>query len=380
MDNEVTRISDEVARYLGGQPPFKLEVGAGPNGKPGWLATDLAGGTSAAGAPIVAMDATQPFPIPDASFDYVYSEHMIEHVGFDDGLNMLGECHRILKPGGALRIVTPSVKFLQRIIASDRNELEDRYRSWSVIASIIDPPAVTNAFFLNNFVRAWGHQFIYDHETLTLALRLAGFRRIQERELNESPHEALRRIECEGRLPPGFLKVESMVFEAVKGEGEGKAGLPGRNLALHCRAEQSSISPWSRERTTAADAARVVGGHWTNDYNNHTNLDERPWWRVDLGRKARIAQINVHNRRGTLDVMSRLRHFEIHVSDDDRSWQCVFRKTDDALVHGHRMMPLVWRASQPVFGRYVRIQVLDRTYLHLEQVEVYGDYETVSPS
>lgn len=368
----MTSISGDVARYLGGQPPFRLEIGAGPNGKPGWLSTDLVAGTSAQGTPIVALDAARPFPIPDDSFDYVYSEHMIEHIGFDDGLNMLGECHRILKPGGTLRVVTPSIRFLQRIMSLDRSELEDRYRNWSVLASIPDPPAITNALFLNNFVRAWGHQFIYDHETLLLSLRLAGFRRIQECEINESPHEALRGIECIGRLPPGFLKVESMIFEAVKGDHEGKAALPGRNLALSCKADQSSVSPWSRERTTEADAARVVSGNWTNEYNNHTNLDERPWWRVDLGRKASIVQVNVHNRRGSIDVMHRLQNFEIHVSDDDRSWQCVFRKTDNSLVHGHRLMPFVWCGPQPVSGRFVRIQLPKRTYLHLEQVEIYG--------
>ena len=37
---------------------------------------------------IMKMDATKPFPFEDASFDYVFSEHMIEHVVYDDGVKL----------------------------------------------------------------------------------------------------------------------------------------------------------------------------------------------------------------------------------------------------------------------------------------------------
>jgi len=40
-----------------------------------------------------------------------------------------------------------------------------------------------------------------------------------------------------------------------------------------------------------------------------------------------------------------------------------------------RTSPFIWRPEEPVSGRYVRIQLLDKQYLHLEQIEIYGPYD-----
>ena len=45
---------------------------------------------------------------PDNHFDAVHSAHVIEHV--HEPLKLLRECHRILKPGGALVILTPNIE------------------------------------------------------------------------------------------------------------------------------------------------------------------------------------------------------------------------------------------------------------------------------
>ena len=367
-------IDEAVAEYLRGPGPHKLEIGAGPNGKPGWLATDLNAGVASNGARIIALDATKRFPIPTSSFDFIFTEHMIEHVNFDDGLSMLSECHRILKPDGVLRVVTPSLGLLLKVLSSDRSLLEERYRDWSVTTSDVYPPAVTNAFFLNNFVRNWGHTFIYDHETLRLALKLAGFDDISVCDLNASAHEPLRNIENERRLPAGFLNLESMVFEAVKRQRQNKIrSPPGRNLALGRPATQSSVSPWSRAPTPEADAARVVSGIWTKSYNCHTALETRPWWRVDLQSVCRIQQVRIYNRLANLGMMVRTNRFEIQVSDDDATWRTVFNKDDGVLVDGRKQLPYVWTPDKDIHARFLRIQLHGRNYLHLEQVEVFGE-------
>jgi len=50
------------------------------------LATDLAPPPEYS---CMRLDATKSFEIPSESFDFVYSEHMIEHITFEDGRNML---------------------------------------------------------------------------------------------------------------------------------------------------------------------------------------------------------------------------------------------------------------------------------------------------
>ena len=45
---------------------------------------------------------------PDASFDFVVSEHFVEHISMADMLTHLAQVHRVLKPGGSYLILTPS--------------------------------------------------------------------------------------------------------------------------------------------------------------------------------------------------------------------------------------------------------------------------------
>ena len=47
------------------------------------------------------------FDFPENTFDFIYSEHFLEHLFIDEALELLKESRRILKPGGVMRIVTP---------------------------------------------------------------------------------------------------------------------------------------------------------------------------------------------------------------------------------------------------------------------------------
>jgi predicted SAM-dependent methyltransferase len=200
--------------YFAGDGPYKLELGAGWRpGKPGWISSDLHGSPD---ANILGIDVTKPFPFPDESFHYIYSEHMIEHIPLAAGQFMLSECHRTLKSGGVVRLVTPSLGFLLRVISPDRGLLEREYIHWAVRTFEPEAPAVTNAVFFNNFVRNWGHTFIYDRETLALVLEQSGFRFLKECRINQSEHHALASLENTQRLPKGFLELESLIIEGTK--------------------------------------------------------------------------------------------------------------------------------------------------------------------
>ena len=43
----------------------------------------------------------------DNTFDFIFSEHFLEHLFLDEAIDLLKECHRILKPNGVVRIVVP---------------------------------------------------------------------------------------------------------------------------------------------------------------------------------------------------------------------------------------------------------------------------------
>jgi predicted SAM-dependent methyltransferase len=193
----------------------KLHVGCGKHVLSGWLNTnDYSPDPS---LPVYCFDAKQKFPFADGTFAYVFSEHMIEHISYSAGLHMLSECLRVLKPLGVLRLSTPDLDFLIELRRPDKSPLQREYIRWAAQTNTPNVPDTTNeTFLINNFVRDWGHTFIYDEKTLSQSLQLAGFRHLRKCNLQESSVDCLRNLENETRMPPGFLRLESMVIEASK--------------------------------------------------------------------------------------------------------------------------------------------------------------------
>jgi SAM-dependent methyltransferase len=179
--------------------------------KPGWLNTDAAplrvGGAEAEPDRITRYeddlyylrhDATRPFPIETASFDWAYSEHFVEHVTPGDAVRWLAEVRRLVRPGGRIRLTTPDLrkyvegylnpgngfyvehsaqiaKFLDRVVAAGEDdpprwhELKREY-----FAGETETPR-RPAFMLNQIFFLWEHRWIYDLEELRHVAALAGF-------------------------------------------------------------------------------------------------------------------------------------------------------------------------------------------------------------
>jgi len=200
-----------IDRYLAAHPVARLQIGSGLNDLPDWLNTDF----NPSGSQIF-LDATRPFPLPDNSFDTVYSEHMIEHVPWHGGRAMLRECYRVLKPGGTIRIVTPDLAFLVRLLHDPTAPQHAEYIRYSMKQYGIDGPEGSAAHVVNHFVRAWGHQFIYDEATLRGLMQECGLTAITAYALDTSGQPALAGLAKVHRMPEGFLSMESLVLEARK--------------------------------------------------------------------------------------------------------------------------------------------------------------------
>lgn len=196
--------------YLKSHTVAKLHLGCGGNILDGWLNTDIALYHGDA----MYMDLTKNFPVPDGAMDYVFSEHTIEHLSYAQGLHMLKESHRVLKPGGKVRISCPDIQFLIDMYTKPeqihRDYIESELPSWAPYADAI--------FIINNYVRDWGHQFIYDKTSLTASLLAVGFLDVQVKNISESDDVNLQGLEIPSRMKPGFLKLETMTLEAVKHE------------------------------------------------------------------------------------------------------------------------------------------------------------------
>jgi predicted SAM-dependent methyltransferase len=201
-----------IEAYLAAHEIRKLHIGCGSNRLEGWLNSDYF--PKAEG--VLHLDATARFPIGDAELDYIFSEHMIEHVSYAEGISMLCECHRVLRPNGIIRISTPDLQFLMDLYRDDKSELQKEYIKWATEKFIKDAPYCDDVFVINNFFRDWGHLFIYDEKTLRRSLETSGFVNIIRCGLNESSDDVLKNLENDKRMPEGFLALESFTLEASK--------------------------------------------------------------------------------------------------------------------------------------------------------------------
>jgi len=77
---------------------IKLHFGCGSHKLSGWQNLDLPH-----------VDVTKRLKFADNTADFIFHEHLLEHLDEVDGFNFLKECYRILKLGGKMRVSCPSI-------------------------------------------------------------------------------------------------------------------------------------------------------------------------------------------------------------------------------------------------------------------------------
>ena len=142
----------------------------------------------------VVGDATR-IPLRAGSVDGVISVEAAFH--FSSRARFFSEVRRVLRPGGVARITTPDLKKLIAIY-EDRNPAIDREGYARFMDEMTATRHDTGCQIFNDFMRLWGHEYVYDEEDLTLKLTRAGFGLIESWEPGESRHEALRGVEQHG--------------------------------------------------------------------------------------------------------------------------------------------------------------------------------------
>lgn len=145
------------------------------------------------------------------------------------------------------------------------------------------------------------------------------------------------------------------------------------NVAIGKSATQSSVSEWSRQPDPEADAAGAISGVPSGDFAFHTDIEDAPWWRADLHAPHRLQEIRVFNRLAWHDVKTRARNLRISLSEDGTNWTEVYRGDGKTVFGGIDGFPLIVDLPGGVVARYVEIGLTQRDYLHLDQIEIYGE-------
>lgn len=174
-----------VPQFLRTRVPLKLNLGSGPNIKPGWLNIDLFD----PGADLQ-LDLREPWPFPNDSVSYIYSEHVFEHFEFMHEVpHFLAESKRVLRPGGVFDVAVPDTEWPIRAYGNS----EDRF--WRLGPHTCYPAwCETHLDYINyHFRQAGEHKYAWDAETLARSLDRAGFTSISQREFDPALDTEYRR-------------------------------------------------------------------------------------------------------------------------------------------------------------------------------------------
>ena len=169
---------------------LRLHIGCGKGLLPGWINVDVHP------APL-SMNVLWGLPFDAGSVDFAFVSHLLEHLFFPrDVRALLADLHRVLAPGGIVRIVVPDIEqCIAAYVGHDASFFGSRRETWSWWPE--------NATRLEDFLAYAGvgpepghlfeaHKYGYDLETLTRVLSDAGFVDVVRSEFMASAHEPLR--------------------------------------------------------------------------------------------------------------------------------------------------------------------------------------------
>jgi predicted SAM-dependent methyltransferase len=179
-----------------------LNLGCGPKPAPGWLNCDL----RAAQGVDLRCDLRGGLPLGTASVDAVAGIHLLQDLAWNEVLGALRELHRVLKPGGVLRIAVPDLdKAIHAYLAGDAGyfyvpDRDARSVGAKLVTQVIWYGSVRTPF-TRDFLREW--------------MSAAGFSTIAEQPFGESRRPGLASLDNRRR--------ESLFMEGTKDHGSGQA-------------------------------------------------------------------------------------------------------------------------------------------------------------
>jgi predicted SAM-dependent methyltransferase len=180
----------------------KISLGSGGVRFDGWTHVDA----DPQWQPDVCMDLRDPLPFADASADFMQSEDFIGQLTLDEADAFFRECHRVLKPGGVLRLLTPDLRLLLDMYVNADLRLREL---WEREVGI---PLKTRTLgeVVNLAITFANHKFFYDEETLRALMEPIGFA-LDRVSCQQSAYPPLRGLDLRG--PDNAI---SMYFDCVR--------------------------------------------------------------------------------------------------------------------------------------------------------------------
>jgi len=181
---------------------LKINLGSGHWKFEGWVNVDLDHDSE----PDVVADLAAELPFADGVARLMHTEDFIDQLELDQAAAFLRECHRVLAPGGVLRVLTPDMQKLAHLYLNAPARLEELWKNFVRVPLSLDTPGE----IFNIGMRFAGHTFLYDEETFGVLATRCGFD-AQRVEYQQSEEPELRGLDL--RSPEEAV---SMYFDCYR--------------------------------------------------------------------------------------------------------------------------------------------------------------------
>ena len=199
---------------------LKLNIGCGNRLCSDWVNVDFV----AYSKEVIKHDLLTPFPFDHASFDFVYSSHVLEHFTPANAARLLKECHRVMKNGAVLRIVVPDLEVLAIAYLKALSECSDDPQSiathdWATIQLIDqlvrDEPGGQMIKFLTSVDLASAEVIAKTSKTARAVLKT----RTESKSQLDIDQRSIKNNQLKLHAPGWFHRIRGKVVNLVRNSG-----------------------------------------------------------------------------------------------------------------------------------------------------------------
>ncbi len=146
---------------------LKINLGSGHWKFAGWVNVDLDFDSK----PDVVANLAADLPFVDGAARLMHTEDFIDQLELQQAAAFLRECHRVLGPGGVLRVLTPDLQKLADLYLNEPGRLDSLWKNFVGVPLSLNTPGE----IFNIGMRFAGHTFLYDAETFRALASSCGF-------------------------------------------------------------------------------------------------------------------------------------------------------------------------------------------------------------
>lgn len=138
-------------------------------------------------------DCRKPLPTPDGTIDHILCSHFLEHVFPDEGLKILADFKRVLKPRATLHVIVPDLEAFARAYVEKRARGVGTAADEFIEATLLSTSS--RGSWKARVMEAIGgfgllHRWMYDRNSLRARIEQVGFEIL---ETNETPSHDYRK-------------------------------------------------------------------------------------------------------------------------------------------------------------------------------------------